>query len=341
MNRKRWLLAIGGGIGIIGGALAWMSGRTPTGADCLPSTGEAREIEPGDTISVVSWNIHYGGGPTMEVGRGQSRDEVIDYLESIAAHIRSWNPDIVALQEVDRGAIRSYGIDQLTWLQEATGMPYSAWTTTWDARWVPSPGMDPKTQIGQVHSGQAVLSRFPLSQAVRHDLPQPPEQGWFYNRFYLHRALLEVSAQLGPTRSARIVNAHLEAFHPGNRQNQATHTARLLDGGAPHTLFLGDMNCTPPEAEQRKAFADEPHTDMSEDETIGLLRDIPGISEVVPASIYSAQEAPWWTFPAHAPNRRLDYIFHGEGLTLATARVPRMEHPPSDHLPVLATFRVE
>ncbi len=341
MKRKRWLLVTAGGIGILGGLIAWMSGRTPEGAACLAPTGETRTIEPGDTISVVSWNIHYGGGPTMAVGRGQTRAEVIGYLESIATHIRSWKPDIVALQEVDRGAIRSYGIDQLTWLQQATGMPHAAWTPTWDARWVPSPGMDPKTQIGQVHSGQAVLSRFPLSQPVRHGLPQPPANSWIYNRFYLHRALLEVRAQLGPTRSARIVNAHLEAYHPGNRVDQAGRSAELLSNGAPHTLFLGDMNCVPPEADLRKAFPDEPETDMSGDETIRLLRDIPGISEVVPSSVYAAHESPWWTFPAHAPNRRLDYIFHGEGLTLATARVPRMEEPPSDHLPVIATFRVE
>jgi endonuclease/exonuclease/phosphatase family metal-dependent hydrolase len=341
MKKKRWLLAMAGGIGIVGGLIAWMSGRSPEGARVLAPSGEDRKIEPGDTISVVSWNIHYGGGPTKAVGRGQSREEVIGHLEVIAAHIRSWSPDIVALQEVDRGAIRSYGIDQLEWLREATGMPHAAWTTTWDARWVPSPGLDPETQIGQVHSGQAVLSRFPLSQPTRHSLPQPPANAWIYNRFYLHRALLEVSARLGPSRSIRIVNAHLEAFHPDNRQDHARSAAELLSGGPPHTLFLGDMNCVPPEAKVRSAFEDEPETDMSGDATIAILRDTVGLKEVVPSSVYEAHEQAWWTFPAHAPNRRLDYIFHGEGLTLATARVPRMAAPPSDHLPVIATFRVE
>jgi len=341
MNKTRWLLAIATGLGILGGTVAWMSGRAPQDAVCLPSTGEAREVQSGDTISVVSWNIHYGGGPTLEVGRGQTRSEVIDHLESIAANIRSWQPDIVALQEVDRNAIRSHGIDQLQWLQEATGMPYAAWTTTWDAKWVPSPGLNPKEQIGQVHSGQAILSRFPLSDARRHALPQPTEQGWAYNKFYLHRALLEVTAELGPGTTARLVNAHLEAFHPENRKAHAEQSSSLLSTGTGHTLFLGDMNSVPPEARVRRAFADEPHTDMSTDPTIQILREIPGISEVVPASVYKAHEAPWWTFPAHEPNRRLDYIFHGEGFTLATARVPAMKAPPSDHLPVIATFRVE
>lgn len=332
-----------GVMGILGGFLSWMSGKTPSGAEILhtPEAEAHAGLKPGATISVVAWNIHYGGGATLEVGRVQSRDEVIQSLDAIAAYIRKWDPDIVALQEVDRDAIRSYGINQLEWLREATGMPYAAWTPTWDARWVPSPGLDPDRQIGRVHSGQGVLSKFPLTTATRHALPQPPANGWVYNRFYLHRALLETHAQLGPDLSVRIVNAHLEAFHPDNRQAHAELTAELLTGGPKHTLFLGDMNCTPPEAAVRKAFADEPETDMSNDRTIQILRDIPDLSEVVPASVYEAHEAAWWTFPAHEPNRRLDYIFHGSGLTLATAHVPQMADPPSDHLPVLATFRVE
>jgi endonuclease/exonuclease/phosphatase family metal-dependent hydrolase len=341
MKHKRWLLAMAGGIGIVGGLLGWMSGSRPEGAEVLSGDGPQAELGPGDALTVVSWNIHYAGGPTLDRGRGQSRAEVVNTLDSIAAHIRSWKPDIVALQEVDRDAVRSYGIDQLEWLRKATDMPYAAWTTTWDARWVPSPGLDPARHIGSVRSGQAVLSRFPLTEAKRHALPQPPANGWLYNRFYLHRALLEVSARLGPDLQVRIVNAHLEAFHTDNRMDHARQASALLAGGARHSVLLGDMNCVPPEAAVRGGFVDEPETDMSTDETVNLLRNIPGMSEVVPAAVNEAHEAAWWTFPAHEPNRRLDYVFHGKGLTLATAQVPQMDSPPSDHLPVVVSFRVE
>ena len=46
------------------------------------------------------------------------------------------------------------------------------------------------------------------------------------------------------------------------------------------------------------------------------------------------------TMPAIAPRVTLDYIFHGSGLQALTAEVPQMDAPPSDHLPVLAKFRL-
>jgi endonuclease/exonuclease/phosphatase family metal-dependent hydrolase len=328
----------------MGGLFAWASGKTPSGAELVhlevPKLAP-HSVEPGDVITVVSWNIHYGGGPTLEMGRGQTKEEVVGYLTAIAENIREWDADIVALQEVDKNAIRSFDIDQLAWLQNATGMPYGAWTTTWDAPWVPSPGLDPRQHIGRVHSGQAILSRFPLRDALRVDLPQPPENPGYYNRFYLHRALLEVHATLGPERSVRVIDAHLEAFHPGNRQDHADRTVAFIGDDTRHTILQGDMNCTPVQAKLRSTFPDEPETDMSGDDTIQRLANIVGMSEVVPPKVYRALEQPWFTFPAHAPNRRLDYIFHGNGLTLATARVPRLPDPPSDHLPVIATFRIE
>ena len=156
---------VGSLLGGLAGALSWASGGRPTGAELVRSdAGDSisRRLESGDSITVVTWNIHYGGGPTLEVGRGQSRAEVIGWLDDIAHNLRTWDADIVALQEVDRGATRSYDIDQLTWLQRAAGYPYAAWTPTWDAAWVPHPGLDPRAQIGRVRSGQAILSRSPL-----------------------------------------------------------------------------------------------------------------------------------------------------------------------------------
>lgn len=344
MRPWRWLIVAGTVTGALAGFIGFAGGNAPSDGTIITqeNTDGAREpLHSGDEFTVVSWNIHYGGGPTLEVGRGQTRSEVVGFLDSIAAHIRSWDADIVALQEVDRGALRSYDIDQLEWLSAATGMPYAAWTPTWDANWVPHPGLNPSRHIGRVYSGQVILSRFPIAGADHIRLPQPEQAGALYNKFYLHRHLTDTTVTLGSTHNLRVLNAHLEAFDPINRMDHADRTVRHIGPAAPHTLLLGDMNCTPPEAALRSAFPDEPETDMSEDDTIGRLRNIDGLSEVVPTRAYAADEQAWFTFPAHAPNRRLDYIFHGTGLTLVRAEVPRMESPPSDHLPVVARFRLD
>jgi endonuclease/exonuclease/phosphatase family metal-dependent hydrolase len=344
MKRKGWLIVAGAILSGFAGFLTYASGRTPSGGEIVSTVdtdAETPALEPGDEITIVTWNIHYGGGPTLEVGRGQSRATVVQHLDSIAASIRSWDADIVALQEVDRSAIRSYDIDQLAWLQQATGMPYAIWTPTWDAGWVPHPGLNPKKHIGRVLSGQAILSRFPLTNAQHTRLPQPEQAGTLYNLFYLHRHLTEVTAQLGPGLELRVMNAHLEAFDSANRIQHAESAIASITPAGPRTVLLGDMNCTPTEAKLRKAFPDEPETDMSIDDTIDRLRGISGMQEVVPPSVYAAAESAWFTFPAHAPNRRLDYIFHSEKLVLASATVPKMSEPPSDHLPVVASFRVD
>jgi endonuclease/exonuclease/phosphatase family metal-dependent hydrolase len=344
MKYRRWMIVAGGILGAFAGFVPWAAGRIPDGGEIITievPDGSPAVLETGEEVTVATWNIHYGGGPTLEVGRGQSRAEVVENLDAIAAEIRSWDADIVALQEVDRSAIRSYDIDQLAWLQRATGMPYAVWTPTWDARWVPHPGLNPKMHIGRVLSGQAILSRYPLTAAQHVRLPQPEQAGTLYNSFYLHRHLTEVTAQLGPAVNLRIINAHLEAFEPVNRMDHADRTVAAVNPATPHTVLLGDMNCTPTEAAVRQSFPDEPGTDMSRDDTIDRLRKIPGLQEVVPPSVYAAAESAWFTFPAHAPNRRLDYIFHGESLVLATATVPRMDQPPSDHLPVVARFRID
>lgn len=341
---KSWkgVIVLGTLAGIAGTLVRFALGSIPEGGEitALNDDHEPKLVPVGEELTVLSWNIHYGGGSTLEVGRGQTRSEVIGHLDAIAAFIRSTNPDIVALQEVDRGALRSHDIDQVEWLQNATDLNYAAWTPTWDAGWVPHPGLNPTKHIGRVRSGQVILSRFPLSRDRHIRLPQPPQTMPLYNRFYLHRHLTDVQAQVNETTSIRIVNAHLEAFHAANRQRHAATAVDTIGGETAHTILLGDMNCVPPEARLRSAFPDEPDTDMSTDPTIGMLRDIDGMQEVVPTSVYAAAESDWFTFPASAPNRRLDYIFHGDRLVLISAEVPALPNPPSDHLPVVARFSV-
>ena len=186
-----------------------------------------------------------------------SRAAVLANLDAIGAELKRC--DIVALQEVDRCSRRSWDTDQLEHLKRATGLQHAVWTTVWDVRWVPHPGLHPSGQIGRVWSGNVILSRWPLETCsnthVR--LPQPRSQatgGWYtrlglvgiYNRFFLKRHISDVVAVLSPGLRLRIVNTHLEAFSKANRMEQALIAADLLAPNgkttAPHTLFMGDLN---------------------------------------------------------------------------------------------------
>ncbi|RYF99018.1 MAG: endonuclease/exonuclease/phosphatase, partial [Chitinophagaceae bacterium] len=68
-----------------------------------------------DLLKVMSYNIHHCNPPS-------AGSEI--NVDTIAAVIRKYNPDLVALQEVDVKTKRSGSVDQARLLGEKTGMQY-------------------------------------------------------------------------------------------------------------------------------------------------------------------------------------------------------------------------
>ena len=81
------------------------------GALAVGCADSALEPAPSETLRLLSYNIRHG----------QGLDGRLD-LERLAGVIRSVQPDLVALQEVDRGAARSEAVDQAAVLGQLTGL---------------------------------------------------------------------------------------------------------------------------------------------------------------------------------------------------------------------------
>lgn len=96
-------------------------------------------------LRVLSYNIHHGEGVDRDLN-----------LERIAGVIRSVEPDIVALQEVDQNAARTGHIDQPAELARLTEMQVVF-------------GGNISLQGGEY--GNAVLSRLKITQSDNHHLP--------------------------------------------------------------------------------------------------------------------------------------------------------------------------
>src|ERR1700674_4341999 len=77
----------------------------------LLSVGVGKDQPVPSTLRVLTYNIHHGEGTDGRVD-----------LSRLAGVMKSVQPDIVALQEVDRGTERSGGVDQLAELERLTGM---------------------------------------------------------------------------------------------------------------------------------------------------------------------------------------------------------------------------
>ncbi len=306
---------------IFNGRISVLPGATPPG-----------EMAP-EQLKVLTWNIHYGVGPEDDQHDRRQPDEVLDTLGRIASAIQQMNPDIVLLQEVDFEADRSGGVDQLEWLQRATKMPYSASIVTWNPRYVPFPYQDPKNWIGQVTSGQAVLSRFPLQHNRRFVLPQPVKNPFWYNWFYLHRSVQQLDVQISARRWIKVYNLHLEAFDGTNRAKQSRIVVQQVRNSmkpGQEMILGGDLNALPPEASAHHGFSDEPDLDYRFDDTIAYLRRELNLQEAGAGVDHSQL-----TFPAKRPNRRLDYLYASNSWIVVGGGAVSQSDPPSDHLPVV------
>jgi endonuclease/exonuclease/phosphatase family metal-dependent hydrolase len=178
----------------------------------------AREqaAEPADEplrVRVLSYNIRHGRG----------MDDAID-LPRIAAVIRQTKPDLVALQEVDREARRSGGVDQAAELGRLTGMQAVF-------------GRARDFQGGEY--GNAVLSRLPILESQVHPLPE--------TEGIEPRSVLEVRIAMRDQEMPLVfVSTHLDYRALEERMRQIERLNEIFVGDEhPPTLLVGDMNDMP------------------------------------------------------------------------------------------------
>jgi endonuclease/exonuclease/phosphatase family metal-dependent hydrolase len=160
-------------------------------------------------IRVMTYNIHHGEGTDHEFD-----------LQRLAQIITAADPDLVALQEVDRSTARSGGVDQLSELGKLTGM-HTAF------------GKAMAFQGGAY--GVGVLSRFAIRDVRNDPLPDPPD--------FEPRTALTVAVQVkadGPV--IHFTSTHFDSGRDlGNRTIQAEYVNRLSAREYP-SILAGDMN---------------------------------------------------------------------------------------------------
>lgn len=269
-----------------------------------------------DSFLILTYNLGYLSGLTNN--KEFPGEELIkENQQLVKTNIDLVHPDIVALQEVDFDADRSYHIDQAKGIAGNT-FKYIANVVNWDVRYVPFPYWPPADHFGQVVSGQSVLSKFKLSDLERIQLSRISTEPFWRDAYYLDRLAQVVKVELSG-KELILINVHLEAWDKPTRQQQLEEVIELWNKYASDlpVILLGDFNSDPGYKEA----------------TISKLLNLPGVNTVnLPASDYEK------TYPSDAPTERLDYIFYNDKLKCNKAVVVSTFGQMSDHLPLLMNF---
>jgi endonuclease/exonuclease/phosphatase family metal-dependent hydrolase len=293
-----------------------------------------------DTLTVTTYNIGYLSGLTNNEPVVRSDSFLTANMQQALDLLRKANADVIGFQEIDYGGGRSGYVHQLDTLATRLRYATAAQAVNWDKQYIPFPYGRPAVNFGQMLSGQSVLSRYPIRQHQRTVLQRPPL--WFgRDAFYLSHLAQVAVLDLGGHPLAAM-NLHLEAFDADTREQQAREANalydRLVQAGLP-VLLLGDINSVMPAS--RSTLPPGQRRKFSGDETIEILLDGTDLRPLYPDSSY-ASETPPATFPANAPNRKIDHIFYPPNLMTPVDRQIQCgaPSPPSDHCAVTASFRL-
>lgn len=316
------------------------------------------DADPG-TLSVMTWNVKFGGGridfffDCHDDRSLMTAPEVLSNMEGLAAKIRQVDPDILIVQELDLMSKRGAYINQFQYLLDNTALNYGAYASQWRADYVPSDG------IGQIDSGNAIFSKYPIEDATRYALPLVGEQDRLTQYFYLRRNYMQATIKL-PSAPLQVLNIHTDAFgQDGTKDRQiAIFQGALdrLDDGDTWFVAGGDFNTLPPGSDQVKDFVDsvcvseDYQADNYEAERELLTPFYARYTPAIPLADYQADNVPYHTHSTRGDvfwNRKLDYLFtNGEivpdsGLTHQDAASGGMDTMPlSDHAPVMVTLEV-
>lgn len=299
-------------------------------------TEHSKMLDVSDTLRVMSWNLAwaYGLGSEGSGYKPMPEDFIKAKLDSMAQVLLDNTIDILIVQEIDFASARSHYINQADYLAKKSGLINVAPVVSWEAHYIPFPYWPPKRHFGEMKSGGALLSRYPIRfHTYRlHELPQ--SNAWWYNLFYLFRYSQFVNIG-SDSLNFTISNNHLEAFDKANRENQAQILVKDIQAFKDDLLlFGGDLNTVPNESAVKYNFDDYTEDDYRNDRTLEILS---GLTDSQEPKSSDTDISVYFTFPGNHPNRKLDYLFVNKRFKSTEVKVIDTGGL-SDHRPLLITI---
>ena len=276
--------------------------------------------ENDSVFSIVTYNIGYLSGMTNNLAVESPKELFDDNLEIVISEVKKLNPDIMAFQEIDFDASRSYHVNQEEEISKL-GFNYRAQTINWDERYLPFPYWPISMHYGKVVSGQSIISKYPLKEQQRIVLERVADAPFHRDAFYLERLAQVVKVVLNG-KEVVLINIHLEAFEAATRVNQFEEVLAIFNTykDTYPTILLGDFNS---KARDKKAIVQK----------IFAMKDV-GNAAFDMNNLGN-------TFNSKDPFERIDYIFYTKNsIEYISGKVLNQFGQASDHLPVEMKFKL-
>ncbi|MDO6812998.1 endonuclease/exonuclease/phosphatase family protein [Tenacibaculum soleae] len=271
--------------------------------------------------SIVTYNVGYLSGMTNNLPVAKPRKLFEDNQKKVETELKKVNPDIVAFQEIDYKASRSYEVDQEKEFMKL-GFNYAARGVNWDERYVPFPYWPPSMHFGKVISGQSIISKYKLKDYERIVLERVPDNPFYRDALYLER-LAQVVKVVLEGKEVVIINIHLEAFDKPTRVRQFEYVLELFKQYKDNypTILLGDFNS---KARDKEA-------------AVQKIFKMNGVGNAAFNAVNPSN-----TFDTKNPFERIDYIFYTENtIEYVNGKVLNDFEQASDHLPVEMQFKLK
>ncbi|HEX7005441.1 MAG TPA: endonuclease/exonuclease/phosphatase family protein [Trueperaceae bacterium] len=234
-----------------------------------------------------------------------------DGLEAVARVLEEADPDVVALQEVDRGTRRARNEDQTAWLAARLEMPYHCFgaATPWD---------------GGGEYGVGLVSDLPLVGPKVDHLWVPHGEGVGHGAREPRVVLSATVEANGKGEALTVMVTHLGLTEEQRARQARQLLERVQEMGGRPVALAGDLNAHP----------DSPEVRLLAESLHDVLAHVPETERV--------------TFPSGDPEmhghdflaRTIDYIFVNGAAKAVEARVIADYSLASDHNPCEAVIAV-
>lgn len=318
------------------------------------SPDDAPVLQPGQKLKLMSWNIQFMAGNENNDfffsggnDKWASQETINATLKEVARVIIDENPDIILLQEVDDGAVRTYHQDQLAELMKLLPASYSSHSSAfyWKTKFIPHPEI-----MGAMGMKLSTISKYKIDAATRYALSPITNQNIIVTQTSIKRSLHGVNLPIQGGGNLYGLNGHLSAFAQGSdtMSRQIAQVDQLLSDleKQGNVGFIGgDFNLIPPGkafsrlSEKTKGYYNP------EGSEIKLLYDnykvIPTLAEVDGPDYLKWAASTGTAGKVKSPQKTIDYFIFTDKINYGEHYVRSSDTLKiSDHLPLVTYITV-